>query len=198
MDTPEDYRRVCAMWKRREIPTVRESEALLKNVLRCDGRLLTHGRAVARLALFLTETLNRAGCALDPELVTAAALLHDLAKGQRDHAEAGAKILTDMGYPLVADIVASHMNICLNEMEEIHEKEIIYLADKMISGDRIVTMEDRFRSRLDSLEPNENIRRMVECRLRNAQLIRKRLEVQLGRPVEDVLKYFPTESAMAD
>jgi molybdenum cofactor cytidylyltransferase len=198
MDTPEDYHRLCAMWQRRGIPTVRECEALLKNVMRCDGHLLYHCRAVARLALFLTEALNRAGCGLDPDLVAAAALLHDLAKGQRDHAEAGAKILTEMGYPVVADIVASHMDISLNEGEVIHENEIIYLADKMISGDRFVTIEERFQSRLESLKPNDNVRRMVECRLRNAQLIRKRLEMQLGRSLEEVLRKFLTESETAD
>jgi molybdenum cofactor cytidylyltransferase len=198
MDTPEDYQRLNAMWHRREIPTVPECEALLNNVLRCDGRLLDHGRAVARLALFLAKTLNRAGCSLDPDLVTTAALLHDLAKGQRDHAQAGAKILTQMGYPVVADIVAGHMDIRLNEREAIREKEIIYLADKMFSGDRFVTMEDRFQSRLDSFEKDENILRMVECRLRNAQLIRKRLEVQLGRSLEEVLKNFLTEREVSD
>ena len=198
MDTPEDYQRLCAIWQRREIPTVRECDALLHNVLRCEKRLLDHSRAVARLALFLTDTLNGAGCSLDPDLVTAAALLHDLAKGRRDHAYEGAGILREMGYPFVADIVACHMDISLNEREGIEEKEIIYLADKMISGDRFVPIEDRFRSRLDSLEPNGNMLQMVECRLRNAQRIRKRVEKQLGRPLEEVLINFRTESEMAD
>jgi putative nucleotidyltransferase with HDIG domain len=198
MDTPEDYHRLCAMWQRREIPTVRECDALLHNVLHCEKRLLDHSRAVARLALLLTENLNGAGCSLDPDLVAAAALLHDLAKGQRDHAYEGARILREMGYPVVADIVACHMNISLNEREDIEEKEIIYVADKMISGNRFVPIEDRFRSRLDSLETNGNMLQMVEWRLRNAQRIRKRVEKQLGRPLDEVLKNFRPGSELVD
>jgi hypothetical protein len=86
----------------------------------------------------------------------------------------------------------------LNEREDIEEKEIIYVADKMISGNRFVPIEDRFRSRLDSLETNGNMLQMVEWRLRNAQRIRKRVEKQLGRPLDEVLKNFRPGSELVD
>jgi molybdenum cofactor cytidylyltransferase len=190
MDTPEDYLRLHAMWERREIPTIAECEALLRIAANGEEQLLAHSRAVARLACFLAEKLNSAGCAIDRDMVAAAALLHDLSKGQRSHASAGADVLRAMGYPGVADVVASHMVISINENDAISEKEIVYLADKMMSGDRLVSVEERFRSRMESSSADVIVHEAVKGRLRNAQRIKKRVENLLGKPFNIVLKDF--------
>jgi molybdenum cofactor cytidylyltransferase len=193
MDTPEDYRRLHAMWERREIPSVPECEALLRIASNGEERLLAHCRAVARLASFLTEKLNMAGCTIDRDMVVAAALLHDLAKGRRGHASAGADELRAMGYPGVADIVESHMVIAMNENDAINGKEIVYLADKMMSGDCLVSVEDRFRSRMESSAADVMVHEAVKGRLRNAQRIKKRMENLLGKSFSDVLKDFQVQ-----
>jgi len=190
MDTPEDYDRLHAMWEKREIPSVRECEALLYNVVQAGEHLLLHCHAVADLAGFLVERLNRAGCTLDPDLVRAAALLHDMAKGEEDHASAGERILRGMGYSAVADIVASHMDISVDDTCGLNGNEIIYLADKMVSGDRWVSVEDRFRNRLKSLAADANLLEAVACRYRNALRIRSRVEGVLGNSLSEVLKDF--------
>jgi molybdenum cofactor cytidylyltransferase len=190
MDTPEDYKRLHVMWEKRHIPSIAECEALLRIAANSEQRLIAHSRAVARLACFLAEKLNGAGCAIDRDIVAAAALLHDLAKGQRSHASAGADVLRAMGYPDVAAVVASHMVISINENDAICEKEIVYLADKMMSGDRLVSVEERFRERMESSAEDAIVHDAVIGRLRNAQLIRKRVENFLGKPFNDVLKDF--------
>jgi molybdenum cofactor cytidylyltransferase len=95
-----------------------------------------------------------------------------------------------MGYPDVAAVVASHMVISINENDAICEKEIVYLADKMMSGDRLVSVEERFRERMESSAEDAIVHDAVIGRLRNAQLIRKRVENFLGKPFNDVLKDF--------
>jgi molybdenum cofactor cytidylyltransferase len=46
-----------------------------------------HGRAVAALATRFARRLQAAGEAIDPDLARAAALVRDLPKGRRRHAE---------------------------------------------------------------------------------------------------------------
>jgi hypothetical protein len=68
---------------------------------------------------------------LDPEKIGEGKLacLHDLAKGQPHHAQTGEMLLIRMGYPEVANIVGSHMDINLLGADFLSEKELVYLAD---------------------------------------------------------------------
>jgi HD superfamily phosphodiesterase len=76
--------------------------------------------------------LNAAGESLNLKLLDAAGRLHDLAKGQPEHALCGARILRKTGFPEVADIVAVHMDIDLTANNHtINEAQLIYLENKM-------------------------------------------------------------------
>jgi len=67
------------------------------------------------------------------QTIEAATCLHDLAKGQDDHARRAGNILNEMGFSGIADIVSQHTD--LESQEEISlESKIVYLADKYISG----------------------------------------------------------------
>ncbi len=187
MDTPEDYDRLQSLWLRRDIPSFRECEAILDRYAAGD-RLAGHCREVEKLSRFLAERLNMAGCNLDLDLVTAGALLHDLAKGRPGHAKEGSIWLKELGYPRVADIVALHMDIGPVEGNDISEKEIVYLADKMILGEQRVSIEARFSSRLKSAACDETVIEAVTARLENALAIRRRVEDLLARPLCKVIK----------
>jgi putative nucleotidyltransferase with HDIG domain len=187
MDTPEDYRRLLAMWKQGNLPTVQECEMLLRNRFAAEKPLLDHSREVTRLALVLAGELNKAGFSLDLKLIAAAALLHDLAKGRSDHAAEGAHILVEIGYPEVAKIVAVHMDIGLQADGSINAGEIVYLADKMMQGDRYVPLEERCETRLKLQADNPEACRAVADRFKNAIIIRERLESLLGFPLHKIL-----------
>lgn len=187
MDTPEDYRRLLSMWRRGHIPTPRECEMLLLNRFGVKKPLLDHSRGVARLADLLARQLNEAGCRLDLDLITAASLLHDLAKGKPDHATAGARILSETGYPDVAEIVAVHMDIIVRPLEPIGEGEVVYLADKMTQGDRYVPLEERFAARMKRHADDPEACQAVAERLKNALIIQRRIESRLGRPLQEIL-----------
>ncbi len=186
MDTPGDYQMLHSIWRRHDIPTFRECEAIL-NKYAVGERLVRHCREVERLSRFLAEKLNEVCCRLDLDLVSAAALLHDVAKGRPGHAKEGSLLLSEMGYPGVADIVACHMDIILNDDDSISEKEIIYLADKMIWGEQRVPIEVRFNARVDSHAHDDKILKTVAGRLENALRIQKSVETLLGQSMREVL-----------
>ena len=80
---------------------------------------------------------------MNKKTIIAASLLHDIAKGRNEHEKVAAKWLRDMGYIEVSKIVAEHMNL-LKLPEIPTEKEVVYLADKMVKEDRLVSIDDRF------------------------------------------------------
>ena len=49
-----------------------------------------------------------------------------------------------LGHEGVAEIVADHMDIPEERLEEINESLVVYLADKMVQGECRVTLEERF------------------------------------------------------
>ena len=73
----------------------------------------------------------------------AAGLLHDIARERPSHAQAGAEIISGLGYPEVAAIAAPHMDIDNNAAEALGEAAIVYLADKMVKESTVVSLEER-------------------------------------------------------
>ncbi len=125
-------------------PHVRLSDALCLAMLRAsgadDGRV-AHCIAVAETADALCVAMNKAGLSLDPEAVHYAGLLHDLAKGEPEHAAVGGLWLSEMGYPLLADIVRQHTE---PDGDSLNEAGLVFLADKLVRGDQRVTIAERF------------------------------------------------------
>jgi molybdenum cofactor cytidylyltransferase len=142
--------------------------------------------------------LNNAGCGLDLDLIFAAALLHDIAKGTSGHALMGGRILREMGYPRVADIVAEHVDIAVGEGDTINESQVVYLSDKMVQDDRfVVDFRQRFKARLKEFSHSPDIQRNIMRRLENALTIRRRIERRLNRPLQEILSQVVCEAAEA-
>lgn len=184
MDTPEDYHQMlkyCAL----QIPSEEECYALMTRV-KTPEKVIKHCRQVADLSLVLGGNLIRSGSQLNLELIRAAALLHDIAKGEAQHALIGAGMLEK--YPEVAEIVAEHMDICLNPENPLAEKEIVYLADKLVSNDQIILLKDRFSGPLERHKNSPEILNKIRQRLGNAEIIQKRIEEITKKPLQDLLK----------
>jgi uncharacterized protein len=110
--------------------------------------IVAHSLQVCRVSLFLTDRLGLPE--LNRELIRAAALLHDITKTrsfqtQEDHAETGARLIADLGYPEVAGIVGQHVR--LNRYGSASaapvDAEIVNYADKRVLHDRIVPLSER-------------------------------------------------------
>jgi putative nucleotidyltransferase with HDIG domain len=191
MDTLPDYQRLVSEWKSRSVPSLRICEKLVSEASAGDPGLLRHSRRVTQLARLLARELNKAGCGPDPDLVSSAAMLHDIAKGSRQHASEGARVLDRMGYPEVAAIVARHMDIVVTGDEAVSAAEVVFLADKMTDGETYVAIEERFSARFASCRPGSEIFLAVSARRDSALAIRKKIEKVTGRGLNELVHRLP-------
>jgi hypothetical protein len=79
------------------------------------------------------------------------------------------------------------MDITVAKEEPVGASEVLYLADKMTSRNRYVTVEERFALRIRSATSTPEIHHAVAVRLENALKIKIRLEKILGRPLYEIL-----------
>lgn len=110
--------------------------------------IVAHSLTVCRVALFLTDRLGLPG--LNRELIQAAALLHDITKTRsfstlEDHAETGARLLTELGYPEVGWIVGQHVRLNRYALasSSLTDAQIVNYSDKRVLHDRIVPLNER-------------------------------------------------------
>lgn len=185
-DTPEDYERLEAYGVREDIPTVRECQMLWRRY-GTTKEVTAHCRLVAEVARTLAVHLNCVGFHLNTELIVAAGYLHDLAKGQPDHARAGAQILEELGYGKVGQIVACHTDLPLMK-QSIDESDLIYLADKYVAGDRLISLQERFEGSLRKFDDKPDILQKVVRRLKNAKFLKGRVEEALGIPLAEIMQ----------
>jgi hypothetical protein len=192
MDTPQEYERLRETLQKGAIPSRQACERILLERFGADSPVAAHCRAVARLSLFLAGRLNAGGDRLDLELIQAAALLHDLAKGKPHHAAAGAAILRGMGYGAVADLVACHMELPHRDGDAIHAVDLLFLADKLVEGTSFVPLETRFRRRLERHHHDLPVLAKITRRLEYARMIQRRVEERLGLSIADLLPEVPS------
>jgi len=171
------------------IPDKATAIALLEKHQADSPERIAHSLAVTELAAAIGRELIARGCALDMALIEAAAILHDILKGQPAHDHAGGEMLRSLGYPDVAAIVEVHTRLggrtpALDE--PISEAEVVYIADKSYRRTTRVSIEERYGiwrntwkdnpARLASLTNGEN----------RAKTVRARIEKALGRPLGEV------------
>ena len=162
-DRPEEYRRLLELDIGRKMLPAEKAESIFQTKFPnpesvpgltdayCEGLLdacavpehiKRHCRAVARKADEIAARLPEG--LVDRGKLHAAAMLHDLARLQKDHAAAGAEILAELGYGEISAWVAVHHELACTEETVASEEVILYLADKLIREDREVTLEERF------------------------------------------------------
>jgi len=111
--------------------------------------IAAHSIKVCQVATLLTDHLNLNGSDLNPDLIRAAALLHDITKTRslqtsENHAHTGALYLADRGYPEVSEIVSQHVNLDrLNPDGEHTAAEVVNYADKRVLHDKVVSLDER-------------------------------------------------------
>jgi putative nucleotidyltransferase with HDIG domain len=181
MDTPEDYTRLAEMARRRHLPSAAECEAILE-IHGVAEPVRRHGRAVAAVALALSRNLDN----LDPQLVVAAALLHDIAKGQPAHAEAGAALLAGLGYPELAGAVARHMDFDLGD-GQLDTAAVVFIADKLVREDRRIPLEARFQPAFERFAGQPEALAGAQRRYQSALKVLHAIEARAGASCEQLL-----------
>ncbi len=188
MDTPEAYAEALRRQARAYIPTPEEAVEMLRLYGHTPERGIAHARGVAKVALALCDALNACGYSLDRELVETAALLHDIAKGLPRHEETGGALLADLGFARIAEIVAAHLDMHLPDGAPLTEKELVYLADKLVRGPYRIGLEDRFAEKIAQWKDDPAASAAIRGRLDNARAMLTRFEAELDRPLEDILR----------
>lgn len=117
------------------------------------GHIVRHCLAVEKVAVFLAEKLREAGEQIDVDLVSRAALLHDIDKAEtlkpgfgHLHGQMGKEILEKEGFPELGQLALRHLmfrNFEENPFDSWEEKVLNY-ADKRVNHDKIVSLDERF------------------------------------------------------
>jgi len=91
-----------------------------------------------------------------------------------------------MDYPAVADIVEAHTDIQVPAGRPFSPQEILYLADKLVDGDRRVSLEEKFKEKISHYAGNSNAQKAIIRRFDNAVKIRERFEAAVGKPLDAI------------
>ena len=185
MDTLEEYRRLLRLLEHPLSLSVDESLFLLEK-LQPHEKVRRHCKVVAALACLVVRQLKNKGAHLElnEDAVVTGALLHDLAREEKNHALAAAELLKKRGCTQAAEIIASHMDIEVNPQAPLSEAEIVFLADKMVQEEKLVSLEERFASRLANIGGDPEVMAAVVRRLKQARQIAKKVERALGETLE--------------
>ena len=187
LDTPDDYLDGCLRFERRGIPSMAECQAILEHLHPMPAKGLAHGRAVAEVAAALAGAVNRhGGLSLDLELCRVGGWLHDIAKGQPRHEAEGERWLNELGFARVGAIVGAHRDLPWTAGMPVGEREIVHLADKLVRGSRLVTVETRFVEKLELFRDDPEAVRAIEHRYRQAMQLAVAVETAMGQPLATI------------
>jgi CTP:molybdopterin cytidylyltransferase MocA len=180
LDTDEELAALRRDFERYTIPTLQECDVMLDHYFKVPEGVKAHSRAVARVAACLGEALNAAGGRCDLDLLTVSGLIHDAFKGEKDHAGRGAAWLERNGFPEVAKIVAEHVDILWEEGDQVDERALVYLADRVVEEESVVTLAQRQAGALAKYGHDETVRRNIEARFETAEKIQSAVEKTTG------------------
>lgn len=184
VDTPAAFIQLHALAARHEIPTTGECEAILAGRNLPDA-VIRHSRKVAEIAGQIAQALAATGLSISSELARAGGLLHDLAKGQPNHAKAAADFLRACKMPAVANVVAAHTEMDFAGV--IDERAIVYLADKLANSDRLVTLDERFQQSLFRFRDHPDALEAARRHKAVAEQVAGTIEARLGMPLLAIL-----------
>ncbi|MCK5164811.1 MAG: NTP transferase domain-containing protein [Desulfobacula sp.] len=183
-DDQKGYKKVCRKIQTRDIPDKEECFSIINDILPENDGIRIHLADVSITALKIAHAVTDE---INTDLVVAAALLHDIKRKEKDHAVKGAQWIDNMGFSEVSKIIARHMDIDVDPMIHIREKEIVYFADKICNGHGIdLNYHKRF---ADSVMKAPWARTSISKRYENTKLIQAGIETSAGKSIEEILSY---------
>jgi CTP:molybdopterin cytidylyltransferase MocA len=187
MDTPDDFQRLETRLAMSDRLTEDECRMLMQKVRKLPGALIDHCHRVAWVAAALANAVNDEGGALDVHLVQSAARVHDVARTEKNHAATGAHLLHAMGFPAMAALVATHMDIDDYRESCLDEAQILYLADKLVAGTTVVSLKQRFDAKLKTYGRDPMVAEAIDRRRRAAFTIQTKVEKTTGKQMDQIL-----------
>lgn len=117
--------------------------------------IIQHSEMVCRIAVLLSDKLNKQGERLSMPEIETAALLHDMTKMEglttgHNHAKTCKKLLAKLGLRRISEIVAEHIKLQEGRNPlPLSEEEIINYSDKRVLHTRVVSLGERFADLLE-------------------------------------------------
>jgi putative nucleotidyltransferase with HDIG domain len=174
------------------VPEPEECIRLLKR-FQVPEKVIEHSQVVHRLALYLCQMLNQYGEELDAAQVEAGSLLHDIAKVRsqgrgENHSQAGARLLVQLGYGEVADIVRQHVVLDSGiDHGRITEEVVVHYADKRVLHTKVVSLRDRFQDLQERYGKSPEARAFLEDLERQSRLVEDRIFQKIPISPEDLI-----------
>ncbi|KAF5091235.1 Bifunctional protein GlmU [anaerobic digester metagenome] len=178
MDTRADYEALL-IYDALKAPNLCECYAIWEKH-KLPENIRKHCEKVKQTVNGFTDQLIKKGQKLNRPALQAAALLHDLAKNEKNHAVKGGEILKDMGYPKVGAIIAVHMDIIVEADTAVTESEILYLADKLVKNDQLLDLAIRKEMLLNTYQDNPEVIKKISRRFYNAEVILQKIQRMIG------------------
>ena len=150
-----------------------------------------HSIMVEKIARVIAYHLNGSGSFhLSLERISAGALLHDIGKTRglnegetytRTHADMGKTICLENNLNEIADIVREHIRLENFDPDgDVNEREIVYYADKRVTHERIVGLEERTEYLLDHYAKEDETRaKMIKENMAICARVEKKLFAHL-------------------
>jgi molybdenum cofactor cytidylyltransferase len=187
IDTPEDYTMLLDSFARYRLPDRGECEVILNNIAAVSEKVYRHCTKVAEVAGNIGQAIAASFINLDLEAIESGAILHDILKGQPDHARAAGRLLSEMGFDAISEIVAAHTDLPAGVQDLSLEAKIVYLADKYVKEDTIIPLEERFQSAIERFGDNPLIKAEILKRRKKSFDVKDEIERLLRRLLEGVI-----------
>lgn len=179
MDKKTDYEKLLE-YDNLNAPKREECLAIMEHY-QVPNHIIRHCEVVESVARRIYNEISSCGVRLDVNALMAAALLHDIARKEKNHAIIGGNTIREIGYEFVGDIMVSHMDIDVCDKEPITENEILYLADKLVKEDGICRLDERFQQAIKKVGDNTQAIEKINKRWLSAKSIIKKIERITGK-----------------
>jgi uncharacterized protein len=175
------------------IPTVEQCFGMMDKYGMLEN-IKAHSIMVEKVASVIAGELKKAGTEISMSIITAGALMHDIAKTpcldtRDDHAVKGSDICIMNHFEEIAEIVREHVIIeSFNPEGDVNEKEIVYYADKRINHDKLVSLDERLEYLLVRYAKGDRrLEEMIEENFIQCKNVEKKLFALLSFRPEDLL-----------
>jgi molybdenum cofactor cytidylyltransferase len=187
IDISDDLREAEERLKKMDVPTKEECEIIIDKIHPMPSPLRRHCEKVTEVATAIGKRLQQCGQTIDLELLRAATMMHDLAKGMPNHEKQACRMLHDMGFGPVGNLIADHTELLNADGKTTLEEKIVYLADKFVEEDRLISLEERYRTTGRRFTVTSEIKDKILRRKGNALMVKRDLEKIIGSPLEDII-----------
>lgn len=188
MDTQEAYKELLEFYRKHKYPNEEQCQRIIDRE-GTPSHIVKHCEAVTETALLIANELNENGLFLSIPLIRAAGSLHDVLRMKPDHAEAGAELMLDYGYPEVADIIKDHMKYQHPlPVYDITEKDIICLSDKFRQEDKLVTLEQRLAPVLLRFKDDLDAVQAIESKIGCTYAVMNYINITIGKSLYQFLR----------